>query len=319
MSSGDTMKKENVKIVYMGTTEFSAGILTSLINDGWNVIGLVAQADKPVGRKRELEFPETKKVALEHGIEVFQPLNIREDNEWIKEKNPDLIITCAYGQIVPKAVLDVPHLKCINVHGSLLPELRGAAPIQYAILNDLKVTGITIMEMVKKMDAGQMFAKKEVLVENEDTSDTLFKKMEIVASGLLLEMLPDYIDGKIQGIEQDESLVTFAPSIKREEEIINWEDTKRNIYNKIRAFNSVPGAYSILDGASIKIWASEEVNKEYDGEFGEIVEVLKDRFIVKVKDGGIAVKELQVAGKKKMFARDFLNGNKDLKGKIFHE
>jgi methionyl-tRNA formyltransferase len=148
-----------------------------------------------------------------------------------------------------------------------------------------------------------------VLVENEDTSDTLFKKMEIVASSLLLEMLPDYIDGKIQGIEQDESLVTFAPSIKREEEIINWEDTKRNIYNKIRAFNSVPGAYSILDGASIKIWASEEVNKEYDGEFGEIVEVLKDRFIVKVKDGGIAVKELQVAGKKKMFARDFLNGN----------
>ena len=211
------MKKENVRIVYMGTTEFSAGILKSLINDGWNVIGLVCQADKPVGRKRELEFPATKKVALEHNIDVFQPLNIREDNEWIKEKNPDLIVTCAYGQIVPQIVLDVPKLKCINVHGSLLPALRGAAPIQYAILNDLKVTGITIMEMVKKMDAGQMFAKREVLVDNEDTSDTLFSKMEIVAADLLLEMLPDYIEGKIEGEKQDESLVTFAPSIKREE------------------------------------------------------------------------------------------------------
>lgn len=319
MNCGDTMKKENVKIVYMGTTEFSAGILKSLINDGWNIIGLVAQADKPVGRKRELEFPATKKVAIENNIDVFQPLNIREDNAWIREKNPDLIITCAYGQIVPKAVLEVPHFKCINVHGSLLPELRGAAPIQYAILNDLKVTGITIMEMVRKMDAGQMFAKREVLVDNEDTSDTLFKKMETVASSLLLEMLPDYIEGKVEGVEQDESLVTFAPSIKREEEIINWEDTKRNIYNKIRAFNSVPGAYSVLDGVSIKIWASEEVSKEYEGKCGEIVEVLKDKFIVKVKDGAIAIKELQVAGKKKMLARDFLNGNKDLKGKIFHE
>lgn len=319
MRCGDNMKKENIRIVYMGTTEFSAGILRSLINDNWNIVGLVAQADKPVGRKRELEFPATKKVALEHNIDVFQPLNIREDNEWIKEKNPDLIITCAYGQIVPKSVLSVPKLKCINVHGSLLPELRGAAPIQYAILNDLKVTGITIMEMVKKMDAGQMFAKREVVVDNEDTSDTLFAKMEKVASSLLLEMLPDYIDGKMEGEEQDESLVTFAPSIKREEEIIDWKDNKRNIYNKIRAFNSVPGAYTLLDGVSVKIWSSEEVNKEYAGEYGEIVDVLKDRFIVKVRDGAIAIKELQVAGKKKMLARDFLNGNKDLKGKIFHE
>jgi len=313
------MKKENIRIVYMGTTEFSGNILKSLINDGWNIVGLVAQADKPVGRKRELEFPYTKKIAIENNIEVFQPINIKEDNEWIKEKNPDLIITCAYGQIVPQKVLDIPKYKCINIHGSLLPKLRGAAPIQYAILQDYKVSGITIMEMVKKMDAGRMFAKGEVIIDNNDTSDSLFKKMEETASSLILEILPDYIDGKLVGIPQNESEVTFAPSIKREEEIINWNDNKRNIYNKIRAFNSVPGAYTILDNINIKIWDSEEIDREYSGVNGEIVDVLKDKIIVKVSDGAIGIKELQVAGKKKMLVRDYLNGNKNLKGKIFHE
>lgn len=313
------MNKENLKIVFMGTTEFAGGILQALLDNGYNVIGVVCQPDKPVGRKRIMEYPFTKNIALNNNIEVFQPINIREDNEWLEVNKPDLIVTCAYGQIVPQKVLDIPSLGCINVHGSLLPELRGAAPIQYAILQDLKVTGITIMQMVKKMDAGDMFAKRKVEVSNDDTGDSLFKKMEVVAAELLIEVLPDYVEGKLPGIKQNEEEVTFAPSIKREEEIINWSDTKRNIYNKIRALNSVPGAYSLLEGMSIKIFSSEEVDKEYEGEFGEIVEVLKDKFVVKVQDGGIAIKELQPSGKKRMMTRDFLNGNKDLKGKIFHD
>lgn len=314
------MNKKDIKIIFMGTTEFAGGILNALINNEWNIIGLVCQPDKPVGRKKILEYPFTKKIAIENGIEVFQPSNIKEDNEWIASKNPDLIITCAYGQIVPQKVLDIPRLKCINVHGSLLPQLRGAAPIQYAILNDLKVSGITIMEMVKQMDAGDMFAKKEVEVSNEDTGDTLFKKMEIAAISLLLEMLPNYILGNLKGKKQDENLVSFAPSIKREEEVICWNDKKRNIYNKIRAFNSVPGAYSILDDTCVKIYSSVEINKEYDGLCGEIVDVLKDMIIVKVSDGAIGIKEVQFSGKKRMTVRDFLNGNKDcLRGKIFHE
>ena len=313
------MNKENLKIVFMGTTEFAGGILQALLDNGYNVIGVVCQPDKPVGRKRIMEYPFTKNIALNNNIEVFQPINIREDNEWLEVNKPDLIVTCAYGQIVPQKVLDIPSLGCINVHGSLLPELRGAAPIQYAILQDLKVTGITIMQMVKKMDAGDMFAKRKVEVSNDDTGDSLFKKMEVVAAELLIEVLPDYVEGKLPGIKQNEEEVTFAPSIKREEEIIKWSDTKRNIYNKIRALNSVPGAYSLLDGMSIKIFSSEEVDKEYEGEFGEIVEVLKDKFVVKVQDGGIAIKELQPSGKKRMMTRDFLNGNKDLKGKIFHD
>lgn len=311
--------KNDIKIVYMGTTEFSSVVLRNLIENKWNIVGVVCQCDKPVGRKKQIEYPMTKKVAMEYGIEVFQPVSIRNDYNWIIQKNPDLIVTCAYGQIVPQAVLDIPRLKCINVHGSLLPKYRGAAPIQYSILKDEKKTGVTIMEMVKKMDAGKMFAKAEIDISNEDTSDSLFKKMEIVASNLLLSILPKYINGEIVGEEQDEQLVSFAPSIKREEEIINWSDTRRNIYNKVRAFNSVPGAYTLLDDTPIKIWTVEEVFKEYEGKCGEIVEVLKDRFIVKVSDGAVAIKELQVSGKKRVFARDYLNGNKELKGKIFHE
>ena len=313
------MNKKEVKIVFMGTTEFAGGILNALLDNGYNVIGVVCQPDKPVGRKKIMEFPFTKKIAVENNIDVFQPVSIREDNEWLVNKKPDLIVTCAYGQIVPQKVLDIPTLGCINVHGSLLPDLRGAAPIQYAILNDLKATGITIMQMVKKMDAGDMFAKKEVEVSNDDTGDSLFKKMEEAASKLLIEMLPDYLAGNIQGEAQDESKVTFAPSIKREEEIINWNEPRRCIYNKIRALNSIPGAYALLDDLSIKIYSSEEINKEYAGVCGEIVEVLKDKIIVKVKDGAIAIKEVQPSGKKRMLVRDFINGNKDLKGKVFHE
>lgn len=313
------MNKQEIKIVFMGTTEFAGGILNSLISNNYNVIGVVCQPDKPVGRKKVMEFPFTKNIAVENNIEVFQPCNIREDNDWLVDKNPDLIVTCAYGQIVPQKVLDIPRLGCINVHGSLLPSLRGAAPIQYAILNDLKVTGITIMQMVKKMDAGDMFAKCEVEISNTDTGDSLFKKMELAASKLLIDILPDYIEGNLKGEVQDENKVSFAPSIKREEEIINWEDSRRTIYNKIRALNSVPGAYSLLDDISVKIYECEEVDKEYSGKNGEIVEVLKDKIIVKVMDGAIAIKGLQPSGKKRMFARDFINGNKDLKGKIFHE
>lgn len=310
---------QKTKIIFMGTTEFAGEILKSLINSNYNIIGVVCQPDKPVGRKKILEAPFTKKIALEYNIETFQPTNIKEDNEWIEKKKPDLIITCAYGQIVPQKVLDIPSLGCINVHGSLLPKLRGAAPIQYAILNDLKTTGVTIMQMVKKMDAGDMFAKKEITIDETDSGDSLFKKMEIAAANLLIEILPDYINGKLSGEKQDESQVTFAPSIKREEELINWNDTKRNIFNKIRAFNSIPGAYSIIDDMNIKIFSSEEIEKNYNGQIGEIVEVLKDKIIVKVTDGAIAITELQPSGKKRMPARDFINGNKNLKGKIFHD
>ena len=313
------MNKKDVNIVFMGTTEFAGGMLTALLENDYNVIGVVCQPDKPVGRKKILEFPFTKKIAVERGIDVFQPLNIREDSKWLEDKKPDLIVTCAYGQIVPQKVLDIPSLGCINIHGSLLPALRGAAPIQYAILNDLKVTGITIMQMVKKMDAGDMFSKCEVEVSNTDTGDSLFKKMELAARDLLIKTLPDYIDGKLEGEVQNEEFVTFAPSIKREEEIICWNNSKRSIYNKIRALNSVPGAYTLLDGMPIKIYETEEVDINYDGKNGEIVEVLKDRLVVKTTDGAIAIKELQPSGKKRMHVRDFLNGNKDLKGKVFHE
>jgi len=169
--------RNDIKLVYMGTSEFSSKILEHLILEGVNVVGVVSQPDKDVGRKKANEFTLVKKVALVHGIEVFQPDRIKDDYEWIKNKNPDIILTCAYGQIVPQAVLDIPTIKCINIHGSLLPKYRGAAPVQYAILNDEKETGITYMEMIKAMDAGMMYQKGIVSIDDDDTSDDIFNKL----------------------------------------------------------------------------------------------------------------------------------------------
>ena len=209
------MSEDNIKIIFMGTSDFSAFVLEGLIKNNYQVIGVVSQPDKVVGRKKELVKTETKKVAEKYGIEVFQPVSIRKDYQFIKDKNPDLIITCAYGQIVPRGVLEIPKYKCINVHGSLLPKLRGASPIQQAIMDDEKETGITIMEMVEKMDAGDMISSAKLKIDNEDTSKSLFLKMQVLGLDLLLDTLPKYLKGEITPIKQDESKVTFAPLIKR--------------------------------------------------------------------------------------------------------
>ena len=208
----------NQRIVFMGTPEIAANVLQALIENEYNIVGVIAQPDKPIGRKKILEPVPTKKVALKHGIPVFQPYKIKLDYEFLKELKPDLIITLAYGQIVPQGVLDIPPLGCINLHGSLLPKYRGAAPIQYAIKNGDKITGVTLMEMIDKMDAGKMYAKKTIAISDDDNSSSLFNKIGECAKELILETLPLYLEGKLNGEEQDESLVSFCPTIKPEEE-----------------------------------------------------------------------------------------------------
>ena len=303
----------------MGTSKFSSEILEFLINKGVNVVGVVSQPDMEVGRKKILEPTFVKKVALNYGIEVFQPVKIRNDYKWIEDKKPDIILTCAYGQIVPQEVLDIPTIKCINIHGSLLPKYRGAAPIQYAILNDEKETGITYMEMIKKMDAGVMYSKEVVTIENEDSSNDVFDKLLIKVKESIIDFLNDFVDGKIKGEEQDESQVTFTKMIKREDELIDWNDTKRNIHNKVRAYYSSPCAYTILDGVQIKILKGREVlDRDLSGEMGEIVLANKEGIFVKVKDGLYCIEFLQVSGKKAMSSRDYLNGNKNIEGKKFY-
>lgn len=303
----------------MGTSEFSSKILAFLIDKGVNIVGVVSQPDMEVGRKRILEPTYVKKVAIEHGLEVFQPLKIRKDYAWIEEKKPDIILTCAYGQIVPQAVLDIPTIKCINIHGSLLPKYRGAAPIQYAILNDEKETGITYMEMIKEMDAGDMYLKRSVDILDTDTTDDIFEKLLVEVKESVLDFLDDFVEGKIVGEKQDASQVTFSKMISREDELIDWNFKKRDIHNKVRALYSSPCAYTILNDVTIKILKGKEVlNRDMDGKIGEIVLANKEGIFVKCSDGLYCIEMLQAASKKPMSSRDYLNGNKDIVGKMLY-
>lgn len=310
--------RNNVRIVYMGTSEFSSKILEFLLQEGVNIVGVVSQPDKDVGRKKVNEFTPVKKVALSYNIEVFQPEKIRNDYSWIENKNPDIILTCAYGQLVPQGVLDIPTYKCINIHGSLLPKYRGAAPVQYAILNDEKETGITYMEMIKAMDAGVMYQKGVVSIDDEDSSEDVFDKLLEKVKETIIPFLDNFVEGKIIGKEQDETEVTFTKMIKREDELIDWNDNKRCIHNKVRAYYSSPCAYTILDGINIKILKGKDVDKDIKGEVGEIVLANKEGIFVRCNDGVYRIDRLQVAGKKAMDSRDYLNGNKNLEGKRFY-
>ena len=310
--------RNNVKIVYMGTSEFSSKILEFLIQEGVNIVGVVSQPDKDTGRKKTLEATPVKKVALSHNIEVFQPERIRNDYSWIEEKHPDIILTCAYGQIVPQEVLDIPTYKCINIHGSLLPKYRGAAPVQFAVLNDEKETGITYMEMIKKMDAGMMYFKGVVNIDDTDTSDDVFDKLLVKVKETVISFLDNFIEGKIIGVEQVEEEATFTKMIKREDELIDWHDSARNIHNKVRAYYSSPCAYTILNDSNIKILKGKDIQEEFNGEVGEVVKANKEGIFVKCSNGAYRIDRLQIAGKKPMDSRDYLNGNKDIVGKKFY-
>lgn len=310
------MDKKDCRIVFMGTPDIAKCVLEDLIINGYNIIGVVAQPDKPVGRKKILQKVPTKVVAEKYNIPTFQPVKIRLDYEFLKELKPDLIITLAYGQIVPQGLLDIPPLGAINLHGSLLPKYRGAAPMQYAIINGEKVTGMTLMQMIDKMDAGLMYMKREVSILEDDTLTSLTEKMTKAASDLILEALPLYINGKLPGVPQDENLVTFSPTIKKEEEHLNLNLPSKTIVNWIRALNDHPGAYLLLDDNKLKIWKAKVINDKVTAQIGEIVSADKKGLIMQARDGQIALLELQKEGKNKMDYLAFLNGNQGLKGKV---
>lgn len=301
---------KNLRILWLGTPNISAIVLEKIIHDGYNVIGLVAQTDKPIGRKKIIEPVPTKVVALKNNIPVYQPEKIRLDYEFIKEIKPDLIISLAYGQIIPHEMLIIPGFGCLNLHGSLLPKYRGAAPIQYALLNGDNETGITLMEMVDKMDAGKMFYKKSVKIDDNDNFDTLSLKLAYCAYETLIEGLPDYINGINGGEEQDESLVTFTKKIKSEDQCISFEDSAKNIHNKIRAFTSDPGCYFIYKNLNYKVSSSFIVDIKY--EIGKVYKYDKTGLFVGTGDKMIQITSIQKPGKKMMQIQDFYNGNRDL-------
>ena len=299
------------KIVFMGTPDFSVPVLQTIIEDGYEVIAAVTQPDRPVGRKRVMTPPPVKVEAQKHGIPVYQPEKIRDPKELEKilALKPDLVVTAAFGQILPNELLEAPKLGCINVHASLLPELRGGAPIHYSILEGKEKTGITIMYMAEKLDAGDILTQVEVPIEEDDNVGTLHDKLSAAGSRLLSETLPKLINGELESIPQDHSKATFAPNIKREQEKIDWSAGGEDIYNKIRGLNPWPVAYTTMDGKVMKIWKGEKAESDKAAKPGEIVAVAEDGFYVQTGNRtAIKVTELQPAGKKKMTAFDYLRG-----------
>lgn len=299
------------KIIFMGTPDFSVPVLRQIMNDGYEVIAVVTQPDRPVGRKKVLTPPPVKVEALKHGIPVLQPEKIREKEELAKilSLNPDLIVTAAFGQILPKEILQAPKYGCINVHASLLPELRGGAPIHYALIQGKKKTGITIMYMVEKLDAGDILTQTEVPITDKDNVGSLHDKLSEAGAKLLSETLPLLLEGKLTPVPQNDALATFASNIKREQEKIDWSNPGEQIYNHIRGLNPWPVAFTHLEGQVVKIWKAEKRPVRTNKEPGTIIEIAKNGITVATGDHtAIMITELQPSGKTKMSSEDFLRG-----------
>ena len=317
MNIEDIEIKREPRVVFMGTPTFSVPILEALIKN-YKVKAVVTQPDKVVGRSGKLAKPPVKVVAEENNILVIQLDKIREQYQDIIDLDPDLIVTCAYGQILPKELLDYPKYGCINVHASSLPNLRGGAPIHRSIINGYSKTGITIMYMAEGMDDGDIITQREIEITSDDTASTLHDKLSIVGSELLIETLPSILEGTNERIKQDSSKVTFAPIIKKEDEKIDFNKTSKEVYNQIRGLNSFPGAYFMLDGKRFKVWESIIGNEVFHQHLnGEIVKLYKEGIGIKTHNGVIIVTVLQPEGKGKMKATDYLNGQKEnIVGKI---
>ena len=307
-----------MKVVFMGTPEFAVPILKLLI-DEYDVVGVVTQPDRMVGRKRIITPPPVKELALEHNIKVFQPRKIKEDYQEILALAPDLIVTCAYGQILPEEILHFPKYGCINVHASLLPELRGGAPIHHAIIDGYKETGITIMYMSKKMDQGDILTQVKTPILDDDTLGSLQYKLSEMAKDLLKSTIPLLIEDKIIPLKQNEEEATYGYNISREEERIDFTKSIEEVDRQVRGLNPVPGAYTTLNGKILKIYDVRFGDRYYPNtEDGTIVDFHHDGFSVVCGKKELVITDMALEGKRRCAAKDFLNGVKkeELKGTV---
>ncbi len=298
-------------IVFMGTPAFSAPILRMLVEEGYHILAVVTQPDRPVGRKKVLTPTPVKEEAVQLGLTVLQPQKLKgsEELQQILDLNPDLIVTAAFGQLLPKDLLDAPKLGCINVHASLLPAYRGGAPIHQAIIDGQDKTGVTIMYMEEKLDAGDIISQREISISHHDDTGLLFDKLSEVGKELLKETLPSIINGTNERLKQDESLVTYAKNISREQERISWNQSALEIHNQIRGLHPWPVAYTTLDGQTVKIWRADVEKGTSSKEPGVVVKLEKDYFVVQTgANEMIRILDLQPAGKKKMSSTDYLRG-----------
>lgn len=308
----------SLKVVFMGTPEFAVPIV-KLLNDSYEVVGVVTQPDKMVGRKKIMTPPPVKVVSEELGLKVFQPRHIKEEYQPILDLKPDLIVTCAYGQILPEEILNYPKHGCINVHASLLPKLRGGAPIHHAIIDGYKETGITIMYMSKKMDQGDILTQVKTEIRDDDTLGTLQYKLSEMAKDLLKATIPLLIDKKIVPLKQNEEEATYGYNISREEEKIDFNKTCEEVDRQVRGLNPVPVCYTTLDGKRLKVYDVRFGDKYYPNtENGTIVNFHHDGFSVVCGGKELVITDLALEGKRRCAAKDFLNGvsKEELKGKV---
>lgn len=309
--------KHTANIVFMGTPNIAVSMLKQIVNDGYRVIGVVTQPDKKVGRKQLLQMPEVKEFALQHNIPVYQPMHIREDYEELMQLPIDLIVTCAYGQFIPQVLLDFPTYGSINVHASLLPKLRGGAPIHKAIINGDQETGISIMRMVKKMDAGDVMAQCHVGISIEDTMGTLYDKLAVAGANLLSKSIPQLLEGHAVFEKQEEAAASFAYTIRKEEEYINFHAPVLTVYNHIRGLIPSPVGYSIIQHKKLKFHRVRMLVETHTYQSGEVVGMVQGGYAIAAIGGYILLDELQMEGKSKVDALSFYHGSgKNLIGMI---
>ena len=315
---------DSPRIVFMGTPDFAVPSLRALLQAGYGVKAVVTQPDRPKGRKRELVPPPVKLAALEHGIPVLQPEKLRapEAIAEVLAHKPDLIVTAAYGQILPKAVLDAPRYGCINVHASLLPKYRGGAPIHRAIIEGETVTGVTIMYMAEGLDPGDIISRVEVPITEDDDTGTLHDKLSEAGARLLVDTLPSLLDGTVRAVPQVDAEATYAPNLRREDEWIDWNRTSRQIYNQVRGLRPWPVAYTTWNGEVLKIWEarrpepSGKTAPQAEGAPGTVVRAGGDGIEVRTGDGTLLLTVVQPAGKRPMPAGDFVRGGRIAPGTV---
>lgn len=305
-----------MRVIFMGTPDFAVYSLKALLTQH-EVIAVVSQPDKPKGRGKKLVPTPVKEYALEQGLQVYQPEKAR-DPEFVtllEELAPDVIAVTAFGQILPESILNIPKYGCINVHGSLLPKYRGAAPMQWAIINGEKVTGITTMFMAKGMDTGDMLLATEVEITPEDNFSSVHDKMAEAGADLLLDTLAALQAGTVKRVPQDHGAATYAPMITKETGHIDWSKSAQEIINLMRGLDPTPGAYTVYEEEPLKLFKGMQAQGDYpQGKLGEVVDITKKGFVVKCGDGALTITELQARGKKRMAADAYLRGHAMNKG-----
>ena len=299
-----------MKIVYMGTPDFAVAPLEAIIRAGHEVTAVVTQPDKQKGRGKEVQMTPVKECALKHGIPVFQPVKIKEPEaiSKLREYSADIFVVAAFGQLLSEEILTMPKFGCINIHASLLPAYRGAAPIQWAILNGEKETGVTIQKMAKVLDTGDMLLKKKVVIDSKETGESLHDKLMAVGAELLVEALPLIEEGKLLPEKQDDALSCYASKLTKAMGLIDWKKDAVTLERLVRGLNSWPSAYTYYKGKTLKIWEADILDEEVSGKPGTVERVQKDSIDVATGKGLLQIRSLQLEGKKRMAVRDFLLG-----------